>query len=223
MIKKTVKVLYNLFKKVDEPHAFDFEKNNYNRLSFINRAILNQDKVKCKYLEIGVFRDQVFNSIPIKIENKIGVDPVMGGTHRMTSDEYFQINKTKFDVIFVDGLHHYEQVQKDLINSLKVLNKGGLILIHDMLPQNPGQEKIPQSQASWTGDVWKLAVELLESKIDFVIANIDHGVGIIKPKGKTDYKTKNEQLTNQRFDSFMGIKEKLPIVSCEEAFDFIDS
>lgn len=223
MIKKTVKVLYNLFKKVDEPHSFDFEKNNYNRLSFINRAILNQDKAKCKYLEIGVFRDQVFNSIPIKIENKIGVDPVMGGTHRMTSDRYFQINKTKFDVIFVDGLHHYEQVQKDLINSLKVLNKGGLILIHDMLPQNPGQEKIPQSQASWTGDVWKLAVELLESKIDFVIANIDHGVGIVKPKGKKDYKTKNEQLTNQRFDSFMKIKEKLPIVSCEEAFDFIDN
>ena len=223
MIKKTVKVLFNLFKKVDEPHVFDFEKNNYNRLSFINRAILNQDKVKCKYLEIGVFRDQVFNSIPIKIENKIGVDPVMGGTHRMTSDDFFKENKIKFDVIFIDGLHHYDQVQKDLISSLKVLNHGGLILIHDMLPQNPGQEKTPQSQASWTGDVWKLAVELLESKIDFVIANIDHGVGIVKPKGKMDYKPKNEQLTNQRFDSFMEIKEGLPIVSCEEAFDFIDS
>ena len=223
MIKKIVKVLYNLFKKVDEPHAFDFEKNNYNRLSFINRAILNQDKVNCKYLEIGVFRNQVFNSIPIKKVNKIGVDPVMGGTHRMTSDDFFKANKKQFDVIFIDGLHHYKQVQKDLINSLNVLNQGGLILIHDMLPQNPGQEKVPQSQASWTGDVWKLAEELLESKIDFVIANIDHGVGIVKPRGKKNYKSKHEKLLNQRFDSFMEIKVKLPIVTCEEAFDFIDS
>ena len=223
MIKKIVKKLYNLFKKVDEPHAFDFEKNNFNRLSFINRAILNQDKNNCTYLEIGVFRNQVFDSIPLKISNKLGVDPQMGGTHRMTSDDFFKANKKQFDVIFIDGLHHYEQVQKDLINSLNFLNQGGLILIHDMLPQNPDQEKVPQSQASWTGDVWKLAVELLESKIDFVIANIDHGVGIVKPRGKKNYKSKNEKLFDQRFDSFMEIKEKLPIVTCEEAFDFIDS
>ena len=217
-----VKIFNFLFQKKSK-NIFEFETKNYNRLSFINRAILNQDKNNCTYLEIGVERNQVFDSIPIKISNKLGVDPQMGGTHRMTSDDFFKANKKQFDVIFIDGLHHYEQVQKDLINSLNFLNQGGLILIHDMLPQNPGQEKVPQSQASWTGDVWKLAVELLESKIDFVIANIDAGVGIVKPMGKKNYKSKNEKLFDQRFDSFMEIKEKLPIVTCEEAFDFIDS
>ena len=43
------------------------------------------------YLEIGCFNDENFNKI--KIENKIGVDPVSGGNIRKTSDEYFKSNK----------------------------------------------------------------------------------------------------------------------------------
>ena len=196
------------------------------RTSIIN-FLLSLKAKETLYLEIGV-RNPSDNFNHIKSNQKYSVDPGKEFLEnpvdfKMTSDDFFKANKKQFDVIFIDGLHHYEQVQKDLINSLNVLNQDGLILIHDMLPQNPGQEKVPQSQASWTGDVWKLAVELLESKIDFVIANIDHGVGIVKPRGKKIYKSKNEKLFDQRFDSFMEIKEKLPIVTCEEAFDFIDS
>ena len=36
---------------------------------------------------------------------------------------------TKFDLIFLDGLHTYEQTIKDINNSLKILNKDGLILV----------------------------------------------------------------------------------------------
>ena len=53
--------------------------------------------------------------------NKIGVDPERGGNVRKTSDNFFKNNKKEFDVIFIDGLHIYEQCRKDVINSLKVL------------------------------------------------------------------------------------------------------
>ena len=50
-----------------------YEKNLFKRQAFINRAI---KKFKdCNYLEIGVADDSVFNTIPLKIENKVGVDP----------------------------------------------------------------------------------------------------------------------------------------------------
>ena len=58
------------------------------------------------YLEIGCDQDQLFSKIEIK--NKIGVDPVSGGTIRKTSDEFFKENDKKFDIIFIDGLHTYK-------------------------------------------------------------------------------------------------------------------
>ena len=37
----------------------------------------------------------------------------------MTSDTFFKNNKDKFDVIFLDGLHTYEQTIKDINNAIK--------------------------------------------------------------------------------------------------------
>lgn len=36
-----------------------------------------------------------------------------------------------FDVVYIDGLHQYEQVKKDIINYRAVINKGGFITGHD--------------------------------------------------------------------------------------------
>jgi hypothetical protein len=158
---------------------FSYEKNLFKRQSFINRAI--NKFPNCNYLEIGVADDAVFKTIPLKIGNKIGVDPAEGGTHRMTSDQFFKDNTKKFNVVFIDGLHEYEQCQKDCINSLKYLENNGVILFHDFLPKNSLEEKVPRSKFSiaWSGNVWKVAVELMHSKnMEFKIINIDRGIGI---------------------------------------------
>lgn len=49
----------------------------------------------------------------------------------MSSDKFFKINKIFFDVVFIDGLHKYEQCQRDCMNSMKFLNQGGIIIFHD--------------------------------------------------------------------------------------------
>jgi hypothetical protein len=75
------------------------------------------DKIKAKkYLEIGV--DQGFNFENIKIEHKVGVDPYSPypGVIKETSDDFFKNNTEKFDIVLVDGLHHSDQVYKDIIN-----------------------------------------------------------------------------------------------------------
>ena len=40
----------------------------------------------------------------------------------------------KFDLIFIDGLHLANQVQKDIENSLKFIKDEGFIVLHDCNP-----------------------------------------------------------------------------------------
>ena len=148
------------------------------RTELINLAI-NKTKA-VDYLEIGCDKNQVFNTI--NVANKIGVDPSRGGTHRMTSDQFFSENKLKFDVIFIDGLHYYEQVLNDFNNSLKCLKENGIIIIHDMLPKKEHHAVVPIPDPftkPWLGDVWRLGFELMKrSDIVFNIVRIDSGCGI---------------------------------------------
>ena len=137
------------------------------------------------YLEIGCDKDQSFSRI--KINKKIGVDPISGGTIRDTSDNFFINNKDKFDIIFIDGLHHYEQVIKDVYNSLDTLNDNGHILIHDCLPRTIAHQAIPRYRGSWNGDVWKSIVELrTKSNLEVFTCEIDFGVGVIRKKNNTN-------------------------------------
>ena len=137
------------------------------------------------YLEIGCDKDQSFSKI--KVKNKIGVDPVSGGNIRSTSDQFFSTNKSKFDIIFIDGLHHYEQVIKDVNNSLQILNDNGFILLHDCLPRSIAHQAIPRYRGSWNGDVWKALVELrTRSDLDTYTCQIDFGVGIVQKKKNTE-------------------------------------
>ena len=53
--------------------------------------------------------------------------------HKITSNEFFKINKNKFDLIYIDGSHVFEDVLNDGNNSIKILNHNGLIIFDDFL------------------------------------------------------------------------------------------
>jgi hypothetical protein len=133
------------------------------------------------YLEIGCKNDECFKRIDCR--KKVGVDPVLGGTIRKTSDDFFASNKDKFDCIFLDGLHRYAQVKKDILESIEFLNDNGVILVHDCLPNNIELHSIPREQDVWNGDVWKAFVEArTRLDIDSAVCLIDEGVGVIKKR-----------------------------------------
>src|SRR6478609_9013885 len=111
------------------------------------------DKVNGKkYLEIGMGPGLNFNAI--KCDYKVCVDPTptVPVTFSLTSDNFFEQNNETFDVVFIDGLHWSEQVYKDIENSLKVLNKGGYIICHDMSPHSEFIQRYPQAipESEWT-------------------------------------------------------------------------
>ena len=168
------------------------------RYDIINKIIIKRNYTS--YLEIGCFKDETFNQINIK--KKIGVDPTSGGNLRMTSDQFFKDNKEKFDLIFIDGLHVYEQVIKDIFNSIKVLKENGIILVHDCLPRKLWYQTPTRMSNTWNGDVWKAIVECrtLEN-IDTYTCLADEGIGVIKLQ-------KNNNPLNLKLSNFKNLKYK---------------
>ena len=126
------RIYYYLFKeRFYKKLNFKFPKNIY-RWDLIQHII---DKYKFNtYLEIGCDKNQSFSKI--KIKDKVGVDPVSGGTIRSTSEAFYSNNNKNYDIIFIDGLHYYKQVINDINNSLQILNNGGFVLVHDCLPNS---------------------------------------------------------------------------------------
>ena len=52
---------------------------------------------------------------------------------RLSSDNFFKQNKFFFDIIYIDGSHFANDVKKDFIQSIKILNKNGLIIFDDFM------------------------------------------------------------------------------------------
>ncbi len=168
------------------------------------------------YLEIGCDRDQLFSKIEIK--NKTGVDPVSGGTIRKTSDVFFRENDKKFDIIFIDGLHTYEQVKKDILNSINCLKENGIILVHDCMPDSLSKQAVPRYRMVWNGDVWKAIVDLRQDKdIEIFTCEMDQGIGIIKKNKNSSVLEINKQINELKFkDYFKNYKEYLRVISVED-------
>ncbi len=198
---------------------FTWDTTIYNRSAVISKVIGLIGATS--YLEIGCFTDAVFKAIDCK--HKVGVDPARGGTVRATSDDFFASNRETFDVIFVDGLHTYEQVRVDLLNSFKVLNEGGVILMHDCLPLNYDEQAIPCQSKAWTGDVWKAAFEFKQNPdIDMRIIVLDHGVGILKSCKNTQLKSfSTDNFADLDFNFFQQKYEELGLMEYDDVEDFV--
>jgi len=103
------------------------------------------ETTKCKlYLELGCQHGTTVRRM-IGVNRKvIGVDirrQFSPGEffffYEENTDKFFEHFNEKPDVIFIDADHKFESVKRDFINSIKCLNEGGTILIHDSDPNEP--------------------------------------------------------------------------------------
>jgi hypothetical protein len=179
-----------------------------NRLFFLKK-LFRQKKFKT-YLEIGVFQGRVFFSVPAP--TKIAVDPDFSFTrarkakkvlrrfsnlwakfYEKSSDLFFANDapmlfaKKKIDVCLVDGMHEYGFALRDIENSLKFLQSGGVILVHDCNPAaiDAGvsfeEYKERGFTGDWNGDVWKAIVYLrsMRDDVNVFVLDCDHGLGVV--------------------------------------------
>lgn len=183
------------------------------RLQIIQSLI---NKIDCqKYLEIGVWSGIVFDNI--RCAYKVGVDPDVNSraTIFKTSDDFFKSNIEKFDVIFIDGLHHADQVLKDINNSLQCLNNNGYIICHDLDPPCEIMQRVPRETGGWNGDCWKAWVTIRSQRSDLsmCVVDADFGCGIIT-KGQQELLELKEELT---WDNLVLNRSKwLNLISVDE-------
>jgi len=189
------------------------------RTEIINGLIARYDYKS--YLEIGVNTPAQpgYNWVGVTAEIKHGVDPNVDTTYKMTSDDFFEKHVTqKYDIVFVDGLHIFEQAYRDIVNSLANLNENGIIVVHDCNPVTEITQRRVRASDAWHGDVWKAIVKLrIENPdLDICTVNTDEGCGIIK-KGKQQLLVVDEN-TDVNDYSFLekNRKDALNLISVSE-------
>ena len=211
------KVYYNLFvENFKGKLNFNFPPN-YFRWDLIEYLINKYGY--SDYLEIGCDQDQLFSKV--KIQNKVGVDPSGGGNVRKTSDEFFKENNKKFDIVFIDGLHTYDQVKKDILNSINCLKENGIILVHDCMPDSLSKQAVPRYRMVWNGDVWKAIVDLRQREdLEIFTCEMDQGIGVIKKEKNSSILEIKKSPRNLKFkDYFADYKNLLRVISLKEFKD----
>ncbi len=208
------RIYHQLFvENFDKKLNFEFPKD-YSRLDMINYFIKKNNYKS--YLEIGCDKNQIFSQITLN--KKIGVDPYSGGNVRKTSDDFFKENAEKFDLIFIDGLHVYDQVKRDIVNSINFLNKEGVILVHDCLPDTIGKQAVPRYKMQWNGDVWKAIVDLRQrDDLEIHTCFVDQGISIIKKENNSSILKINKKTQDLKFSDFYhNHNEYLRIINLDE-------
>lgn len=89
---------------------------------FIDNYDLND--VACSFAPFS----EVYKQFLINIEQFNNIQHI-----RKTSDDAIHEIK-KVDFVYIDGMHTYDQVKKDIINYLPKIKKGGVIAGHDYHP-----------------------------------------------------------------------------------------
>lgn len=156
---------------------------------------------KTSYLEIGTRNpEQNFNFI--KSDLKYSVDPGIEFKKNpvdfpITSDEFFEkLNDNEilstdilFDVIFIDGLHLAEQVDRDIKNALNYISDDGFIVLHDCNPptewhaREDYQYRYTPGGGVWNGTSWKAFYKWRSNPtITSCCVDTDWGVGVISKK-----------------------------------------
>ena len=109
----------------------------------LNRLLSGVDG-ESSYLEIGLGTGKTFENI--RATQRWGVDPEIRfdtenlptgvRVFKVSSDSFFRElpQSELFDLIYVDGLHTFDQTLRDINNALKHLAPKGMILIDDTLP-----------------------------------------------------------------------------------------
>jgi hypothetical protein len=161
------------------------EKAKGNFSSVLINNICKEFNEKFNYLEIGSQFGYTLEAI--KSVQRVGIDPkpmhrrtnlpIGLKSLKLTSDQYFASIKntnTKFNFIYIDGLHTFEQVYKDFVNSYNHITSNGYILLDDVIPVDAFSAGIDQKRAvhfrnkagnssrAWQGDCFKLLVLLSE-------------------------------------------------------------
>jgi hypothetical protein len=136
------------------------------------------------YVEIGVEKGATLR-LALPETKAIGIDPQPQmdaalpahiRVFRETSDEFFarhdlvrELGGAQVELAFIDGMHHFEFALRDFIHLERYCMPGAAILLHDCYPLDAATSARERRTLFWSGDVWRAAVALRETRPDLAI------------------------------------------------------
>jgi len=160
-------------------------------------SVLHKWLVPRTYLEVGTETGQ--SLLRVKCD-ALCIDPnfkvtgnVFSGRRRafffqMTSREFFRHYDLHtffpggIDIAFQDGMHHFEELLQDFINTERFCHPNSLMVLHDCLPLNErmaersyrlNETEEPGIRDYWTGDVWRIIPILQKFRPELRIFFVD--------------------------------------------------
>jgi hypothetical protein len=166
---------------------------------------LAEARAATTYFEIGTSRGFSLNTIDCAA---VSVDPnyrlereVVGKKpqlmlFQMTSDDFFARHRLSdllpapgtVDLAFLDGMHHFEFLLRDFMNTERYCTPTSVVVLHDCLPLRPHAARridkrrrmdmttrrpVMATGGGWTGDVWKVLRILQDNRPDLKITVLD--------------------------------------------------
>lgn len=203
------------------------------------------------YLEIGVAEGKTF--FAVDMPNKVAVDPKFrfdvgslplgsGDFYEVTSDEFFTTfpNAKKFDIIFLDGLHTFEQTFRDFCSSLSFSHDKTVWVIDDVFPNDiysawPNQREAVAARhaaggksGQWHGDVFKLVVAIHEffPTLSFMTFEERNQQTIVWRQPRPSFRPANrslESISRLGYFDFLGLKSLFDLRSEDEIIGHVAS
>lgn len=137
------------------------------------------------FLELGVAGGDTAKRVAPLVKRYIGVDIIevkekMGEFYCCSTDEFFTFFRDPVDIVFIDANHRFESALQDMENSLRILNKYGLILLHDT---DPIEEKYLDQR--YCGDSYRIVEYICDNRPDLNILTLpftEAGLSIVNRK-----------------------------------------
>jgi predicted O-methyltransferase YrrM len=114
---------------------------------FVNSIFLQKTANKLHCVDNIAYRNTHVKQSETKIQNKVDMLQEMFSCkdiffHNMSTNDFFERNTDTFDCIFIDADHSYEGVLADYKNAIKIINKGGIIILHDIANTDTGVSRL---------------------------------------------------------------------------------
>jgi len=172
--------------------------NVHYRVPKLINSILDALPSRADYLEVGIFEGSTFQNVIADERWGVDIDPAFDTTvlprnsrvFVQTSDSFFAelpIEK-KFDMVYIDAEHTFEQAYRDLVAAMNHLKPKGVVLLDDTVPEdeiasipNEKDSKIEvkrvHGKTIWPhqGDVWKLILQVSQSHPELEVRSVLEG------------------------------------------------
>ena len=176
-----------------------------------------------RYLEVGVAQGKTFHAVTAA--RKVAVDPKFkfdmaettasqpaASYHQVPSDDFFgriADSGERFDVIYLDGLHTFEQTLRDFCNAIRYIAPNGVIVVDDVVPSSyfASLRDLAQFHAvrkgrkdisdAWMGDVYRLVFFIETFLQQFTYRTISDNLGqlVVWPERRPQVRERTVEAT----------------------------